>query len=208
MSMGVIDGFMGLPEENVDFFVENVQRENAHAAKKEGFSWNYQNFDGLNSPVVFLNRSGRTIFVERTLRNSREDLNHRIRAILLIHVREADDISSICEKTSAEKFVDHDDVDNLDGYKGGKCQLKCRGMKTKEKAQTHHIENVQKLAEEVSESVGVVSAHAVDEVSNQALLTASSFSNGHCENASKAFGDHAHLALFPVLPDPVGNVEH
>jgi hypothetical protein len=75
-------------------------------------------------------------------------------------------------------------------------------------ATTHHIENVQKLAEEVTEGVGVVCAHAVDEIANQALLAVASFGDGHRENASKTFGDHAHLALLPVLPDPVGNVEH
>jgi hypothetical protein len=59
--------------------------------------------------------------VERALGDSREDLDHRIRAVLLVHVREADDISSICEEASAEKFVDHDDVDDL--FREGKCQL-------------------------------------------------------------------------------------
>ena len=74
-------------------------------------------------PVMFLNRSWRSILVERTLGDSRENLNHRIWTILLIHVRETDDIGPISQKTSAEKFVDHDDVDDLCG---GKCQLKSR----------------------------------------------------------------------------------
>lgn len=57
--------------------------------------------------------------MERALCDAREDFNHRIRTVLLIHVRETDDIGAVSEKTSAQEFIDHDDVDDL-----GNVQLK------------------------------------------------------------------------------------
>lgn len=73
--------------------------------------------DGLSFNVlpltVLLNRSGCSIFVECTFGDSWENFNHWIRTILLIHVGIFDDVSAVSEKTSAEEFVNHDDVDNL-----------------------------------------------------------------------------------------------
>lgn len=51
--------------------------------------------------------------MERALCDARKHFNHWIRAILLIHVRETDDIGAVSEKASAQKFVDHDNVDDL-----------------------------------------------------------------------------------------------
>ena len=51
--------------------------------------------------------------MERAFRDSWKDFNHRVASILLIHIRIHNDIDSISEKTSAEEFIDHEDVDEL-----------------------------------------------------------------------------------------------
>lgn len=51
--------------------------------------------------------------MERAFCDSWKDFNHRVASILLIHIRILDDIDSISEKTSAEEFIDHEDVDEL-----------------------------------------------------------------------------------------------
>jgi transcriptional regulator with AAA-type ATPase domain len=73
---------------------------------------------------------------------------------------------------------------------------------------SYHIENIQELAEKVSERVGVVSAHTVDEISDQSVLTHTSLLNRHRKNSPKTVGDHSHFAFLPVLPNPVRDVEH
>jgi hypothetical protein len=51
--------------------------------------------------------------MEGTFGYARENFNHRIRTVLLVHVGKADDIRAVSEKTSAKEFVNHDDVDDL-----------------------------------------------------------------------------------------------
>jgi hypothetical protein len=68
--------------------------------------------------TVLLNRSGSSILVECTFGYAWKNLNHRIRAVLLIHVRVLDDVRSISEETAAQKFVYHYDIDDLQNIKG------------------------------------------------------------------------------------------
>lgn len=62
---------------------------------------------------MLLNRTGSSIFVERALGDSREDFNHRVGAVLLIHVGILNHVEAVREEASAEEFIDHDNVDDL-----------------------------------------------------------------------------------------------
>lgn len=73
---------------------------------------------------------------------------------------------------------------------------------------THHIDNIQELAEEVAERVGVVSAHAVDQIANDPILTCSTLILWHCDDATQTFGYHTHATFLPVFPYPMRDIKH
>uniref|UniRef100_A0A2M4DBK8 Putative secreted protein n=1 Tax=Anopheles darlingi TaxID=43151 RepID=A0A2M4DBK8_ANODA len=151
------------PEEDVDLFVKNIQRQHAES-------------------IVLLNATRGTVLMERTLGNAREYLDHGIRTILLIHVGEAQYIGSIGEESATEEFIDKEDI-------------------------TDHIDKVQCLADKVTEGVRIVCVNAIVEILSQPLMAvlALGSTSGRC--TAHTLGDHAHTALLPVLPDPVGHVE-
>lgn len=62
---------------------------------------------------MLLNGSRGSVFVECAFRDAREDFNHGVAAVLLVHVRVLDDVSSVSQEASAKEFVNHDDVQEL-----------------------------------------------------------------------------------------------
>lgn len=55
--------------------------------------------------------------MECAFSDAREDFNHRVAAVLLIHVGVLDDIGSVSQETSAKEFIDHNDVEELERRK-------------------------------------------------------------------------------------------
>lgn len=151
------------PKEDVDLFVEDVQSEDAQR-------------------VVLLYRTSRTELMEGTLGHPRKNGDHRIRPVLLVHVRERNHICTVLQKSTSKELVGHENVDD-------------------------HVDEVEGFAGKVPESVRVVHVHCFDEVLYKARLTVRALLFGPDEGASHAIGDHSHQALLPVLPDPVGDVE-
>lgn len=72
---------------------------------------------------------------------------------------------------------------------------------------TYHIDEVERLAEEIPEGVGVVQVHRLDEVLDEARLAAFALFLGADQSAPHPVGDHADLVVLQHLPDPVGHVE-
>lgn len=61
---------------------------------------------------MVLDSAGRSVFTESALGHSREDGNHGVRAIFLIHPREVDHLSSVLKESATqecvqEKYVTH-----------------------------------------------------------------------------------------------------
>lgn len=59
---------------------------------------------------MLLNRSRSSVFVECAFRDARENFNHGVAAVLLVHVRVLDDIGSVSQEASAKEFVNHYDI--------------------------------------------------------------------------------------------------
>lgn len=151
------------PQENVDLLVQNVECQQAQG-------------------VMFLNAARRSILVERAFGETRKDLYHRIRSVLLVHVWEVDNIGAVRQKGSAQEFVHKNDVHN-------------------------DIGQIQEFAEEIAERVAVVRTQALQNVVDQAFLATVPFLGWQCEHTTDARRYNINLAVFPVLPDPVGHVE-
>lgn len=67
-----------------------------------------------SSLTMLLNGSWRSVFVECAFRDTGEDFNHGVAAILLVHVGVLDDIGSVSQETPAEEFINHNDVEELE----------------------------------------------------------------------------------------------
>ena len=74
------------PKENVNFFIENVERENAES-------------------IVLLDLARRSELVEGALGHAREDVDHRIDPVLLITIREAHDLDPKGEESTVEEPI-------------------------------------------------------------------------------------------------------
>lgn len=131
---------------------------------------------------MLLDRSGGTKFVECTLRDPWEDLDHRVCPLFLVHVRELDDFRAVSQEGSSEERVQEENVAN-------------------------DISKVENFAEEVTKRVGVVHVQGVQQILHQSALSFASVVCDVGDGSSDAVGDHSHLALLPVLPDPVRDVE-
>ena len=84
-----------LPDENVDFFVDDVERENAES-------------------VLLFNRSGGTVLEEGALRHLREDLGHRVRPVFRLHFRVSQNVAAVGQKLAAEEKVGEVDLEQYD----------------------------------------------------------------------------------------------
>lgn len=151
------------PQENVDLFVDNVQRQNAHG-------------------IVRLNRSRRTVLVERALCHARKHLHHRIPSAFLVHVREAQHIRAVRHKGTAQKAIHQHNVDD-------------------------NIQKVEHLAEKVPKRVPIVHGQTFADVVHQTALARRALVTGQRQHTAQSFGKHAHLARLPVLPDHVRHIE-
>lgn len=72
---------------------------------------------------------------------------------------------------------------------------------------TYHVNKIERLAHEISECVGVVEVHGFNQILHQTTLSRFPFLFIANQGAPHAFGNHPDLPLFPVLPDPMRNVE-
>lgn len=133
--------------------------------------------------IVLLYAAWRSVFVENTFGDAWKEFDHRIASILLIHVGEAPHIRAVCHECSAQEFIDEDNV----------CD---------------DIGQVQELTEKVAERVTVVCAHAFHDIVDQTFRTILTFAGRQCENTTQSLRNHAHFAIFPVLPNPMWHIEH
>ena len=62
---------------------------------------------------MLLDRAGSTEFVECTFGDAREDLDHRVTALLLVHVAELDDFRAVGKEGSAQERVQEEHVAHL-----------------------------------------------------------------------------------------------
>lgn len=90
-------------------------------------------------PLLTLNTSGCSEFVECTFRDARKHFHHRIGSILLVHIRESDYVRSVREESSTQEFVYEEYVAN-------------------------NIDKIEQFTEEVAERVCVVRSYAVVDV--------------------------------------------
>ena len=74
------------PQEDERLFVEDVQRQDAQEIAAD-------------------DRSRRTELVEGTLGDSREDVDHRVDSLALLHVRELSHLEAVVHKLSVEEGV-------------------------------------------------------------------------------------------------------
>ncbi len=84
-----------LPYENVDFFVDDVERENAES-------------------VLLFNRSGGTVLEEGALRHLRENLGHRVRPVFRLHFRVSQNVATVGQELAAEEKVGKVDLEQYD----------------------------------------------------------------------------------------------
>lgn len=82
------------PQQYVDLLVDDVEREHAHSVER-------------------LNAAGRTVLVEGALGDAREYRDHRIEALLLIHVAELDHLRAVRQEGAAQEDVYEEYVANL-----------------------------------------------------------------------------------------------
>jgi hypothetical protein len=84
-----------LPDENVDFFIDDVERENAES-------------------VLLFDRSGGTVLEEGALRHLREDLGHRVRPVFRLHFRVSQNVATVGQELAAEEKVGEVDLEQYD----------------------------------------------------------------------------------------------
>lgn len=72
---------------------------------------------------------------------------------------------------------------------------------------THNVDQVEELAEDVASGVAVVQVHRVVEVLSETLHFGAPLRLALDYGTANPVRDHAHFALFPLLPYPVGRVE-
>lgn len=131
---------------------------------------------------MLLNRPGRSVFVERALGHTWKNGNHRIRSIILIHVRHSQHIRTVRHERSAQETIDHHDIDD-------------------------HIQKVQHFTKEITERIAVVHFQTAIDVMHKPTLARRSLFRGNRQHATQSVGDHSHFAILPVLPDHVRHVE-
>merc|ERR1719333_532127 len=81
------------PDENESFFIDDINGQNAQS-------------------VFFLNCSGRTIFVEGTFGNLRENYSQWIRAVFMFKTGVVENVSAIGQKCSTKEEVNKVDLAN------------------------------------------------------------------------------------------------
>uniref|UniRef100_A0A8D8S4V1 Uncharacterized protein n=1 Tax=Cacopsylla melanoneura TaxID=428564 RepID=A0A8D8S4V1_9HEMI len=95
---------------------------------------------------MMLNTSRGTKLVECALGDARKHFNHRVGAVLLVHLSELEYVSTVGEEGTAQECVNHDHV-------------------------TNHVEKVEELAEEVACSVHIVHVQRFNNILNKPFLT-------------------------------------
>ena len=121
--------------------------------------------------------------VKITFGHSREDLNHWVASLLLVHVGEIDDAGAVVEESSTSKLIDKINV-------------------------TDSVDEIEQFTQDVDERETSLSFHRLDEVfgygSAAVLVVVVSGTN---DVSATAVCQIANLAILMLLPDPMRQVE-
>jgi hypothetical protein len=83
-----------LPYEDVDLFVDDVERQNAES-------------------VFLFDRAGGTVLVEGALRHLGEHLGHRVGPVLRFHFGEGKDVAAVGEELAPEEKVGEVNLESM-----------------------------------------------------------------------------------------------
>ena len=131
---------------------------------------------------MFLNCSGCTIVVKWAFGHSWENCHHWILSVLVLHVDEVEDVGTIRHEHAAQEKVDEIHLAN-------------------------DIDKVEKVAEEVLESIAVVHSSCLPKITDQMFGHFSFPIFIECF-APQSRCYFVHLLVLKDLPQIVGNIEH